>query len=216
MPLKATLLNCTLKHSPETSNTEALLHKIINLYEGLDVECDLVRVVDYNIPFGVRSDEGPGDQWPEILSKLRHSDIIVIGTPIWLGERASVAQMVMERLDGSYLDADPRTGQYPLYGKVAGVVVTGNEDGAHSAASTILFNLSHFGCVIPPNADCYWVGDAGPGPSYIEARGDRHLYTNRTARYLVHNTIYLADLLKRHPIPTDLAQLNREAEAQSG
>lgn len=215
MQLKATLLNCTLKHSPETSNTEALLRKVINLYEQLDVACDLIRVVDYHIAFGVRSDEGAGDQWPDILDKLVHSDIIVLGTPIWLGERGSIAQMVMERLDGSYMDADPQTGRFPLYGKVAGAVVTGNEDGAHSAASTILFNLSHFGCVVPPNADCYWVGEAGPGPSYIEARGDRHLYTNRTARYLVHNTVYLARLLKQHPIPTNLAQLDREAQEQS-
>ncbi len=215
MSLTAVLLNCTLKRSPATSNTEALLHKVINLLEQQDVECDLIRVVDYNIPFGVRSDEGTGDQWPDILGKLKACDIIVVGTPIWLGHRGSIAQLVMERLDGTYLEADPQTGQYPLYGKVAGAVVTGNEDGAHAAASTLLFNLSHFGCTVPPNADCYWVGDAGPGPSYIEAGGDKHLYTNKTARFLAHNVVYMARLLKQHPIPTNLNALYEEARRES-
>jgi multimeric flavodoxin WrbA len=87
--------------------------------------------------------------------------------------RGSVAQMVIERLDGTYQDRN-EAGQYPLYNKVGCVVVTGNEDGAHAAAETTLFNLSHLGCTIPPNADTYWVGDAGPGPSYIEAHGEDH------------------------------------------
>jgi len=169
-------------------------------------------VVDYDIPFGVLSDMGPDDDWPLIYDKLKAADIIVIGTPIWFGVRGSVAQLVIERLDGSYNDFDPDTGQFPLYGKVAGVVVTGNEDGAHDAASTTLFNLSHLGCVVPPNADTYWVGDAGPGPSYIEAGGDRHLYTNKTARYLAHNTVWMARLLRDNPIPTRLSDLIREAQ----
>lgn len=117
-----------------------------------------------------------------------------------------------ERLDGTYEEADPKTGQFPLYGKVAGVIITGNEDGAHSAAATTLFNLTHLGCAVPPNADCYWTGESGPGPSYIEAGGDRHLYTNKTARYLANNVAFLARLLKEHPIPTDLKELTMEAE----
>ena len=95
------------------------------------------------------------------------------------------------------------------------MVVTGNEDGAHDAAATTLFNLSHLGCTVPPNADCYWVGDAGPGPSYIEAGGDRHLYTNKTARYLAHNVVYAARLLKANPYPTNLKQLIDEARSVS-
>jgi multimeric flavodoxin WrbA len=123
--------------------------------------------------------------------------------------------MVIERLDGTYMEGDPETGQYPLYGKVAGVMVTGNEDGAHDVCSTILYNLTHLGCTVPPNADCYWVGDAGPGPSYIEAGGERHLYTNRTARYMVHNLTYFAKLLKENPIPTSLKKLDEEAKRVS-
>ena len=215
MKLKAVILNCTLKKSPEVSNTRALIDKVVGLMNPLGVESEVVRVVDHHVPFGVSSGEGEGDDWPKILAKLKGADIIIIGTPLWFGVRSSVAQMVIERLDGTYEEADPETGQFPLYGKVAGVIVTGNEDGAHHAAATTLFNLTHLGCVVPPNADCYWTGEAGPGPSYIEAGGDRHLYTNKTARFLAHNMVFLARLLKEHPIPTDLKELTGEAEGES-
>ena len=211
MTLKAIILNCTLKKSPEVSNTEALIDKVVALMKPLGVKSEIIRVVDYRISTGVTSKEGKDDEWPKILRKLKRADIIIIGTPIWFGVRGSVAQMVIERLDGTYEEADSKTGQFPLYGKVAGVIVTGNEDGAHHAAATTLFNLTHLGCTIPPNADCYWVGEAGPGPSYIEAGGETHLYTNKTARYLAHNLVFFARLLKEHPIPTNLKELTEEA-----
>ncbi len=125
-----------------------------------------------------------------------------------------MAQMVVERLDGTYDERDER-GQYPLYGKVGACVVTGNEGGAHDAAATTLFNLFHLGCTIPPNADCYWVGDAGPGPSYLAAGGDRHLYTNRTARYLAKNCAHAARTLQANPYPIDLDAVDEAAEAVS-
>ena len=215
MKLKAVFLNCTLKKSPDPSHTRALIDKVVRLMEPLDVESEIIRVVDYNIPFGVASDMGKGDQWPEIYNKLKAADIIVIGMPIWFGVRSSVAQLVIERLDGSYNDGHPENGQFPLYNKVGGTIVTGNEDGAHDCAATTLFNLSHLGCTIPPNADCYWVGDAGPGPSYMESGGDKHPYTNKTARYMAHNLVKLAILLKNNPIETNLKQLTEEANAYS-
>jgi multimeric flavodoxin WrbA len=181
----------------------------------LGVDCEVIRVVDHNVLFGVSSDEGRGDEWPEILERIKRSDILIIGSPIWFGVRSSIAQMVLERLDGTYAEGDPETGQFPLYGKVGGVVVTGNEDGAHDVAANTLFNLSHLGCTIPPNCDCYWVGDAGPGPSYIEAGGDKHIYSNKTARYLAHNVVHFARLLKQSPIPTNLRRLTEEARQAS-
>ena len=201
-PLNAVLLNCTLKKSPAVSNTEALMRNVIAWFDTMDVTSELIRVVDYHVPFGVSSDEGDGDEWPSILARLLAADIIVLGTPIWFGVRGSVAQLVIERLDGTYEDRNA-VGQYPLYNKVAGVVVTGNEDGAHAAAETTLFNFSHLGCAIPPNADTYWVGDAGPGPSYIEARGDEHEYTKRTTKWMAHNLVHLARILKANPIPPE-------------
>jgi multimeric flavodoxin WrbA len=215
MEIKALFLNCTLKKTPKVSNTEALIKKAVSLYSELGVKSEVIRPVDYNIAFGVSSDEGDGDEWPKILEKIYESDIIIIGSPIWFGVRSAVAQMIFERLDGTYDEGDPDTGQYPLYGKVGGVVVTGNEDGAHDVSSNTLFNLSHLGCTIPPNCDTYWVGDAGPGPSYIEAGGEKHLYTNKTVRYMVHNTTFIARLIKEHPITTNLIKLTDEAKKES-
>jgi multimeric flavodoxin WrbA len=198
--LKAVLLNCTLKKSPEVSNTQALMEIVIGHLEQLDVECETIRVVDHNVPFGVESDLGEGDEWPAILAKILAADILIMGMSIWFGVRSSVAQLVIERLDGTYNTAN-EVGQYPMYNKVAGVVVTGNEDGAHACAETTLFNLSHLGFTIPPNADTYWVGDAGPGPSFIEAGGQNHPYTQKTASWMAHNVVHMARILEKNPIP---------------
>lgn len=213
--LKALFLNCTLKYRPEPSHTEALIGKIAELYHEEGVETETVRVTDYDIRFGIAHDMGEGDEWPELFEKVRGCDILVLGTPIWMGVRSSVCQLVIERLDSVYTMGDDETGQYPLYNKVGAVVVTGNEDGAHAAAETTLFNLSHFGCTIPPNADCYWVGDAGPGRSYMDCNAERSMYVNRTARMLVQNTVQTARRLKKDPLTTDLLHINCEAQEAS-
>jgi multimeric flavodoxin WrbA len=200
--LKAVLLNCTLKPSPEVSNTQALMDIVTGHLEDLGTECEVIRPADYRIPFGVVTDMGDGDQWPQILDRILAADILIIGTSIWFGVRNSICQMVIERLDGTY-ESTNDVGQYPMYNKVAGVVVTGNEDGAHAAAETTLFNLSHLGFTIPPNADTYWVGDAGPGPSFIEANGADHFYTQKTAGWMAHNVVHMARILKEHPIPPE-------------
>jgi multimeric flavodoxin WrbA len=215
MTLRVVFLNCTLKKSPQVSNTRALIDKAARLYEQEGLKTEVIRVVDHNIDFGISSDGGEGDEWPVILEKIKQADILIIGSPIWFGVRSSVCQMVMERLDGTYDEASPDAGQYQLYNKVAGVIVTGNEDGAHNVAANTLFNLTHLGCTVPPNVDSYWVGDAGPGPSYIDAGGDRHLYTNRTYRYMVYNTIFMASLLHDNPIPTRLNDLSEQAKLES-
>ncbi|MDA3935665.1 MAG: flavodoxin family protein [Actinomycetota bacterium] len=215
MNLTALFLNCTLKRSPDISNTQALIDKVAALLSEQGVTSDSIRVTDYRVAFGVSSDEGDGDQWPEILEQVKACDILVVAMPIWFGVRSSVAQLVMERLDGTYAEGDPVTGQYPLYGKVGGVIVTGNEDGAHDCCANTLFNLTHLGCVVPPNVDCYWVGDAGPGPSYLAAEGDKHLYTNRTARYMAHNLVWAAKMLKSNPPDINLKELDSQAKAVS-
>ncbi len=198
----ALMLNCSLNKSPAESNTQALMDLVAGTMRGLGVESETVRIVDHHIPFGVSSDEGDGDEWPAILEKVLAADILIIGTPIWFGVRSSVCQLVIERLDGTYADTN-EVGQYPLYNTVGGVVVTGNEDGAHDAAGTTLFNLSHLGCTIPPNADTYWVGDAGPGPSLIEANGLEHHYTQKTAGWMAHNVVHFARMLRDRPIPPE-------------
>ena len=208
-------LNCTLKKSPETSNTRALLDIVLGHMEDLGASASVIRVVDHHIPTGITSDEGEDDDWPGILEKVEAADVLILATPLWFGHRSSVAQLVIERLDGTYNEADDETGRFPLYNKAAGVVVTGNEDGAHCAAESILFNLSHLGCMIPPNADCYWVGPAGPGPSFIEAHGDKHAYTLKTARWMAHNLMHAAHMLQRDPFTTNLRRLTEAANAEA-
>lgn len=215
MDIKAVILNCTLKKSPQVSNTQVLIDKATKLFAEQGIKAETIRIADHYVPFGVSSKEDEKDEWPTILDKVRACDILIIGTPIWFGVRSSIAQMVLERLDGTYNESDADTGQFPLYGKVGGVIVTGNEDGAHNAAGTTLFNLSHLGCTIPPNVDSYWVGPAGPGLSYIEAGGERHLYTNKTVRYMVNNLAYFARLIKDNPIPTNLKALYEDAKLES-
>ncbi len=198
--LNALGVNCTLKKSPETSNTEALMDRVLGILAEHGVETEILRPVDYTIKFGVSSDEGDGDEWPQVLEKIKAADILLMGTSIWFGVRSSVMQMVIERLDGTYNERN-EVGQYPLYSKVAGVVVTGNEDGAHASAETTLFNMTHLGCVVPPNADTYWVGEAGPGPSYLDAGGPEHPYTQRTASWCAHNLLHMARIMRDNPIP---------------
>jgi multimeric flavodoxin WrbA len=111
------------------SNTEALCHEVIRWFDTMDVTSEIVRIVDYDVKFGITSDEGDGDEWSLILEKIKGADIIVMAEPIWFGVRSSVCQIVIERLDGTYAERN-EVGQYPLYNKVAGCVVTGNEDGA--------------------------------------------------------------------------------------
>jgi multimeric flavodoxin WrbA len=193
-------LNCTLKKSPEVSNTEALMNRVLGILTEHGTETELIRPVDYAIKFGVSSDEGNGDEWPQILDKIKAADILLIGTSIWFGHRNAVSQMMIERLDGTYNERN-EVGQYPLYNKVAGVVVTGNEDGAHACAESLLFNMTHLGCVIPPNVDTYWVGEAGPGPSYLDAGGPYHPYTQRTSSWCAHNLLHMARIIRDNPIP---------------
>ncbi len=213
--MKVLFLNCTLKYAPDISNTEALILKAKKEYEKFDAECEIVRINDYNIKFGVSSDEGGGDEWPKVLEKIKQADILIVGMPIWFGVRSSVAQLLIERLDGTYDEVDKTTGQFPLYNKIAGVMVTGNEDGAHDCCATTLYNLSHLGCVVPPNSDSYWVGDAGPGPSYIEAGGDKHLYTNKTTKFMVRNTLHMAKVMKEMPLKINLSEVIEEAKKES-
>ena len=115
MEMKALFLNCTLKKSPQVSNTRALVDKAVAIFKELGVESEVVRVVDHKVAFGVSSDEGEGDEWPLILEKIKACNILVIATPIWFGVLSSVAKMVIERLDGTYMEGNPETGQYPPF-----------------------------------------------------------------------------------------------------
>ena len=215
MPLKALFLNCTLKKSPETSNTHAFIQNAAKIFAELEVATESIRVVDHNIKFGNSSDEGAGDEWPMILQKIRECDILVIATPIWRGDRSSVEKVIAERMDGIWSEANEENGQYPTFNKVAGVMVDGNEDGAKKAISSICFDLSEHGFTVPVNAFTYYVGKAGPGPSYIKAEGDKHFFTNKMLYFMVHNLVHAARVLKENPYPANLKELSKKAKSIS-
>ena len=128
MSLKAVVLNCSLKGGRETSNTRALIDEVIKVFDKKQVETKIFRLADYNIPAGISDDLGEGDEWPVIFSDIKTADILIIGTPIWLGEKSSIATKAIERLYGASSFTNDK-GQAIYYNKVGGVVVTGNEDG---------------------------------------------------------------------------------------
>ncbi|MFD2993801.1 flavodoxin family protein [Fictibacillus nanhaiensis] len=200
--IKALLLNASLKSGEEVSNTESLMNEAVHIFNKNNIDTEMVRLADYRIAYGVSADEGEGDEWPEIFEKVKSADIVIIGTPLWLGEKSSLATQAIERLYGASGMTNEK-GQYIFYNKVAGVVVTGNEDGAKHASASILYGLSHIGFTIPPNVDTYWVGEAGPGPSYIEAEGNDNDFTMQHNKIMTYNLIHFAKLLKEHPIPTE-------------
>ncbi len=194
-------LNCTLKRSPELSHTEGLIRIARAIMEKSGLSVESLRPVDHDIAYGVYPDmttQGwDKDDWPEIYDKVKAADILVVTTPIWLGEKSSVCTKVIERLYATSGDLNEH-GQYAYYGKVGGCLVTGNEDGAKHCAMNILYSLQHLGYVIPPQADAGWLGEAGPGPSYLDegSGGPENDFTNRNTTFMTWNLLHLARMIK--------------------
>lgn len=204
--LTAIYFNCTLKRSPEQSHTQYLIDKSTAIMESQGVQVTHIKPVDHQIAFGMSPDMTKQgwdiDEWPDIQEKVMASDIIIIATPIWLGVKSSVATMVVERLYSNSGDTN-KDGQYLYYGKTGGCLVTGNEDGVKACAMETLYALQHIGCVVPPQADAGWIGEAGPGPSYgdpIEGTDKRfgfdNDFTNRNTTFMTWNLLHTARWLK--------------------
>jgi len=199
--LRAVFVNCTLKPSPEPSHTQALADRSIAILRDVGVAVDVIRAVDHVLAPGVQPDMtehgADRDDWPALYERVMAADILVLTTPIWLGEKSSVATRVVERLYGnSHLCND--AGQYAYYGSVGGCIVTGNEDGAKHCAMNVLYSLQHLGFTIPPQADAAWLGGVGPGPSYSDpgSGGPENDFTNRNTTFMTWNLLHLARLLK--------------------
>jgi len=198
--LKALFINCTLKRSPAMSHTDGLLAISKTIMEKNGVEVDVIRAVDHLIANGVYPDMTEHgwdkDDWPEIYKKVQAADILVLTSPIWLGEKSSVCTKVIERLYGNSSDLNDQ-GQYAYYGRVGGCLITGNEDGAKHCAMNILYSLQHLGYVIPPQADAAWLGEAGPGPSYMDpgSGGPENDFTNRNTTFMTWNLMHMAKML---------------------
>ncbi len=217
--LKAIFLNCTLKRSPELSHTEGLIEISKAIMEKNRIGVEVIRPVDHELAFGVYPDMKehgwPKDEWPTILEKVLAANILVIGSPIWLGEKSSVCTLVIERLYSASHHLNDR-GQYAYYGRVGGCLITGNEDGVKHCSMNILYSLQHLGYTIPPQADAGWIGEAGPGPSYLDqgSGGPSNDFTNRNTTFMTWNLMHLARILKdQGGIP---AHGNQRSEWEAG
>ncbi len=197
--LRALVLNCTLKPAPTTSSTETLATELLDAFKEHGVTGEIVRVVDEQVRFGVQLDEGDGDGWPGIREKMLASDILVIATPIWLGQPSAVCKMVLERLDAELSETDD-DGRMLTYGKVAGLAVVGNEDGAHHVTAEVYQALSDVGVTIPANGVTYWVGEAMQSTDYkdVDPRPEK---TAQTTKTLAANAAHLARLLQESNYP---------------
>lgn len=203
--LKAVFINCSIKKDKTKSHTQRLMNRVSGVMEQEGVKTEQIYALEHNIAFGMLKDgkeEGQKDDWPSLQKKILTADVLVIGTPIWLGEKSSVATLVIERMY-AYSGDENKKGQYVYYGKTGGCVVTGNEDGVKNCSKDILYALQHVGYTIPPQADCGWIGEIGPGASYGDTTknseapaGYDNDFTNRNATFMAWNLMHTARILK--------------------
>ena len=199
MPLTAVGLNCTLKSGSAPSSTQRMLDQVLEALGRHDVRTSSARVVDFDVKPGVRADEGDGDQWPELRTRIMDAQILVIATPIWMGHPSSIAQRVLERLD-AVLGEIGDDGRYPTFGKVAIPAVVGNEDGAHHVHAQLCQGLVDVGFTVPGGSPPYWVGEAMGSTDFkdLEATPDK---VRETIRTIASNAAHLARLLAERPYP---------------
>jgi multimeric flavodoxin WrbA len=195
-------VNCTLKPSPASSSTQRLLEEALEVLRGLGAQTDTVRIVDLDIRPGVDGDMGDGDQWPEVRARIREADILVLGTPTWMGHMSSIAQRVLERLDAELSETDA-DGRPILAGKVAVTAVVGNEDGAHKITADLYQALSDVGFTMPSQGGTYWNGEAMRTVDYLDLAQTPDEVASATTTAAT-NAFHLAVLLKQHPYPAPM------------
>jgi multimeric flavodoxin WrbA len=198
--MRALVLNCTLKTSPEPSSTEALASVVSEELERLGFECELIRVIDHNVLPGVATNEGKGDDWPMIHDKVLAAEVLILASPTWLGQASSVAQRVIERMDAMLSETDDE--KRPVaYNHVAGVVATGNEDGAKHVIAELSSALIELGFTVPGQSWTYFNNGAPMGPTYLETEDKASKERpHRNARLAAHNLAAVASALQATPI----------------
>lgn len=198
--MKALVVNCTLKKSPETSNTEALSNYLAEELDKKGVEVHFIRAVDQNILPGVKSDEGPDDDWPPIRKEILGSDILVLASPTWLGRMSSVAMRVIERMDGLFWERD-NEGKPPAYNRVAGFVATGSTDGAKHVIAEMEAALLEVGFTVPGQAWTYFNNGSPGGEGFADASPMKQQAAKALAAKAASNLVAAAKALKENPIP---------------
>jgi multimeric flavodoxin WrbA len=198
--MRATILNGTLKPSPDTSNTEGLASYVAGALRerGVD-EVTHIRLVDHDVKPGVESDMGEGDAWPAIREQILASEILIVATPTWLGQLSSVTKRALERMD-AFLSETDDDGVPVAYNRVAGVVVTGNEDGAHAIIAAVAQALIDIGYTLPGQGWTYWNKGPGPGEEEYLSSAEKE-WTHSTGDAAAHNLVAVARALQANPIP---------------
>lgn len=200
--MQVLVLNASLKHGPDLSNTEEVTNMVLaEMAKHGEVRSETIRLSDMNIPVGLGFRESDDDDWPEIADKLRKADILIMATPIWWGGRSSLTQRVIERMDA--FDEAAHSGRADLLNKVAGIVITGSEDGAQATMAGIMEVLSFMNFTLPPQCCTYWVGEVGLDPKTDRDRRRKNEAVGAMAAATGRNLMHLAALLKEHPIPLD-------------
>ncbi len=199
--LRAVVLGCSLRSSStdSESSSELLGRQILDALADHDVDGEVLRAADLGIKFGVSTDEGGGDGWPAVRDKILAAQILVLAVPIWMGQPASIAKVVLERLDAELAETDDQ-GRPTMYGKVAVCAVVGNEDGAHHVTAEVFQALNDVGFTIPAAGGTYWVGEAMGSVDYKDA-GPKPETTGKAAKTLAANAAHLARLLQASPYP---------------
>lgn len=199
--LKAQAINCTLKRSGgEASSTDRMIDLLADEMRGRGVEiAPTIRAADHDILPGVTSDEGEGDGWPELRRRILDADILIFGTPVWMGQASSIAKRVLERMDAFLSETDDQ-GRMPSSAKVVVAAIVGNEDGAHFISAQLFQALNDVGWTIPAVAACYWVGEAMGSTDFKDLEHTPET-VSKTAKMVALNSVHLAQLLKDAPYP---------------
>ena len=198
--LNVIALNGSLKHKPEISNTEEVVVDVIgNMGSKCQIESEIIRLADCDLPVGLGFKESDADEWPAMVKKIKAADVVLFATPVWWGGRSSLMQRVIERFDA--LDEEYHaSGRSALYNKVAGIVVTGSEDGALQTMGSIMMVLTWMGFTLPPECAAYWVGEVGFPPADDREKRLKNQATKTMAKNLARNLVYYAQLLRDHPL----------------
>ena len=201
MTLKAIAINCSLRgETGEPSSTDKMIGLIADALAARDVRfTETIRIVDHDVKPGVSSDEGKGDGWPDIRRRILACDILIFGTPVWMGQMSSVAKRVVERMD-AFLSETDDAGRMPSYGKVVLMAIVGNEDGAHGITADLGQALIDTGWTLPPSPACYWVGEAMGKIDFkdLPKVPDK---VSETVAMAASNAAHLASLLSDRPYP---------------
>ncbi len=199
LALNVLVLNASLKHGPDISSTEEVTNQVLkHMREHAAIEVKAIRLSDSNIPVGLKYKESEDDEWPQIVEEIKKAHVVIFATPIWWGNRSSLMQRVIERMDA--FDEDYlKDGRSALLNKVAGIVITGSEDGAQAVMAGLMEALSFFNFTLPPQCCTYWVGEVGMDPKTDSERRKKNLAVDKMAETTAKNLCQAALAIKANP-----------------